>query len=77
MRIKQLIEFARQLGCYIVEDGYDSEFRYEGPPINSLQGLDPAQVIYIGTFSKILSPTLRLGCLILLPTLVEHCKKIK
>ncbi|SUV09006.1 GntR family transcriptional regulator [Cytobacillus firmus] len=73
----QLIQFARKANCYIVEDDYDSEFRYQGAPINSLQGLDPDRVVYIGTFSKILSPALRLGYLILPPSLTKRCKDLK
>jgi GntR family transcriptional regulator/MocR family aminotransferase len=75
-RIK-LIEFARNNDCFIVEDDYDSEFRYEGSPISSLQGLDQDRTIYIGTFSKILSPALRLGYLILPPNLIEKCRNLK
>ncbi|PLR76267.1 GntR family transcriptional regulator [Bacillus sp. V3-13] len=73
----QLIQFARMADCYIVEDDYDSEFRYHGAPIKSLQGLDPERVVYIGTFSKILSPALRLGYLILPPALTERVKDLK
>ncbi|NLY80816.1 MAG: PLP-dependent aminotransferase family protein [Lysinibacillus sp.] len=73
----RLIEYARKMDCYIVEDDYDSEFRYESPPISSLQGLDPERTIYIGTFSKILSPALRLGYLILPPTLIKRCRELK
>ncbi|EIJ81732.1 transcriptional regulator, GntR family with aminotransferase domain protein [Bacillus methanolicus PB1] len=73
----QLIQFARKVDCFIVEDDYDSEFRYQGAPIHSLQGLDPDRVIYIGTFSKILSPALRLGYLILPPSLTKRCKELK
>jgi GntR family transcriptional regulator/MocR family aminotransferase len=73
----QLIEYARKTDCYIVEDDYDSEFRYEGPPVSSLQGLDPNRTIYIGTFSKILSPALRLGYLILPPALIERGRSLK
>lgn len=73
----QLMQFARKVDCFIVEDDYDSEFRYEGAPINSLQGLDPDRVIYIGTFSKILSPALRLGYLILPPSITKRCKDLK
>jgi len=73
----QLIQYARQAGCYIVEDDYDSEFRYDSPPISSLQGLDPQRVIYVGSFSKILSPGLRLGYLILPPELVQRYQEAK
>lgn len=73
----QLIQLARTSECYIVEDDYDSEFRYNETPISSLQGLDPSKVIYIGTFSKNLSPALRLGYLILPFQLVERCRSLK
>lgn len=73
----QLIQFARKADCFIVEDDYDSEFRYQGAPISSLQGLAPDRVIYVGTFSKILSPALRLGYLILPPSLIQQCKDAK
>lgn len=73
----QLLQFARAADCYVIEDDYDSEFRYTGSPISSLQGLDPQRVIYIGTFSKILSPALRLGYLVLPPELVAQARKVK
>jgi GntR family transcriptional regulator / MocR family aminotransferase len=73
----ELIQYARSKGCYIIEDDYDSEFRYQGPPISSLQGLDPDRVIYIGSFSKILFPALRLGYMILPPALIERCRDLK
>lgn len=73
----ELIQFARNADCFIVEDDYDSEFRYQGAPISSLQGLDPDRVIYVGTFSKILSPALRLGYLILPPSLIKQSKDLK
>jgi GntR family transcriptional regulator/MocR family aminotransferase len=67
-----LLEWAGRSGAWIVEDDYDSEFRYSGRPIASLQGLDfTSRVIYVGTFSKILFPSLRLGYLVLPPDLVE------
>jgi GntR family transcriptional regulator/MocR family aminotransferase len=73
----QLIQYARAVNCFIVEDDYDSEFRYEGAPVSSLQGLDPERVIYIGTFSKILSPGLRVGYLVLPSSIIEQCRKLK
>ncbi|MCS1381789.1 PLP-dependent aminotransferase family protein [Lysinibacillus sphaericus] len=73
----QLINYARHKECYLVEDDYDSEFRYEGPPVSSLQGLDPHRVLYIGSFSKILSPALRIGYLVLPIDLVEKCRQLK
>jgi GntR family transcriptional regulator/MocR family aminotransferase len=73
----ELIQYARAKECYIIEDDYDSEFRYQGPPISSLQGLDSGRVIYIGSFSKILFPALRLGYMILPPGLVERCRDLK
>ncbi|ULL16347.1 PLP-dependent aminotransferase family protein [Paenibacillus sp. H1-7] len=64
-----LIRFARETGCYIVEDDYDSEFRYYGDPVAPLYAMDPDRVIYVGTFSKVLFPALRIGYVILPPTL--------
>ncbi len=72
-----LINFARATDCYLVEDDYDSEFRYSGPPVSSLQGLDPERVIYIGTFSKILSPALRIGYMILPSSLIASSRQTK
>jgi len=69
----QLVDWAQNSGSWILEDDYDSEFRYESQPIASLQGLDPnSRVIYIGTFSKILFPSLRLGYLVVPPDLIER-----
>lgn len=60
-RRNALLGWARAHRAWVVEDDYDSELRYEGYPFPSLQGLDPEHVIYLGTFSKILFPSLRLG----------------
>lgn len=73
----QLVNYSRKTNCYLIEDDYDSEFRYEGSPVSSLQGLDPERVIYIGSFSKILSPSLRMGYLVLPSHLVEKCRRVK
>lgn len=67
-----LLEWAKAANAYILEDDYDSEYRFAGRPVATLQGLDNTdRVIYVGTFSKILAPALRLGYLILPPLLVE------
>jgi GntR family transcriptional regulator / MocR family aminotransferase len=69
----QLLAWAHSCGAWIVEDDYDSEYRYESMPVSSLQGLDrESRVIYIGTFSKVLFPSLRLGYLVIPPDLVER-----
>lgn len=62
----RLIEWAEDGGNYILEDDYDSELRYHGKPLPSLQGLRPGgNIIYLGTFSKVLSPTLRISYMVL------------
>src|SRR5437588_5668526 len=71
-RRKALIEFAESRDGYILEDDYNSEFRFDGPPLPCLQGLDHAgRVIYAGTMSKILYPSLRLGFVVAPPPLVD------
>lgn len=72
-----LLGLAQQHSAWIIEDDYDSEFRYTSAPIASLQGLmDNAPVIYVGTFSKVLYPGLRLGYLVLPPSLVANFQRI-
>ena len=69
----QLLDWAESNGSWIIEDDYDSEYRYEGMPVTSLQGLDRnSRVVYIGTFSKVLFPSLRLGYLVIPEDLVER-----
>ena len=67
-----LIETARTTNSWIIEDDYDSEYRYSGHPLASLQGLDHnGRVLYVGTFSKTIFPSLKLGCLVVPPDLVD------
>jgi GntR family transcriptional regulator/MocR family aminotransferase len=71
-RRRMLLEYARQHQCWIIEDDYDSEFRYGSRPLASLQGLDTAgQVIYVGSFGKTLFPGLRIGYLVVPEALAE------
>jgi GntR family transcriptional regulator / MocR family aminotransferase len=68
----ELLHWASRAGAFIIEDDYDGEYRYEGPPLQALAGLDcEGRVIYVGTFSKILFPALRLAYLVLPELLVE------
>lgn len=72
----KLIEWAASSGKYIIEDDYDSELRYSGKPIPSLQGLRPGgNIIYLGTFSKILSPALRVSYLVLPHSLLAEYRR--
>jgi GntR family transcriptional regulator/MocR family aminotransferase len=64
-RRQSLIEFARQRNAVIVEDDYDGEFRYDGTPLQALRTPDAADVVfYVGTFSKCMLPSLRLGYIV-------------
>jgi len=60
-----LIRYARKNNIYLIEDDYDSEFRYSGTPVAPLYSMDQQHVIYVGTFSKMLFPALRIGYVIL------------
>jgi GntR family transcriptional regulator/MocR family aminotransferase len=69
----QLLNWAQSSGAWIIEDDYDSEYRYESQPVASLQGLDAnSRVIYIGTFSKVLFASLRIGYIVIPPDLVDR-----
>ncbi len=70
-RRKALIAWANHTRSWIVEDDYDSELRYAGHPFPSMQGLSPSRVLYLGTFSKVLFPSLRLGYVIAPSLLIE------
>lgn len=74
----QLLNWAQRSGAWIIEDDYDSEYRYESMPVASLQGLDHnSRVIYIGTFSKVLFPSLRLGYVVIPPDLVDRFVSVR
>src|SRR5262249_9899932 len=69
----QLLDWAHRSNAWIIEDDYDNEYRYESMPIASMQGLDShSRVIYIGTFSKTLFPSLRLGYIVIPHDLVNR-----
>jgi GntR family transcriptional regulator / MocR family aminotransferase len=69
----QLLNWAHSAGAWVIEDDYDSEFRFESLPISSMYGLDlNARVIYIGTFSKVLFPSLRLGYMVIPADLMDR-----
>jgi len=69
----ELLEWARGAGALIFEDDYDSEYRYSARPVPSLQGLDPdGQVLFFGTFSKVLFPSLRIAYLVIPHDLVDR-----
>jgi len=74
----QLLDWAQSTGSWLIEDDYDSEFRFETMPVASLQGIDRhARVIYIGTFSKTLFPSLRLGYMVVPRDLVDRFVSVR
>ncbi|HJZ66090.1 MAG TPA: PLP-dependent aminotransferase family protein [Candidatus Acidoferrum sp.] len=74
----QLLDWAHRSGAWIIEDDYDNEYRYESMPIGSLQGLDRhSRVIYIGTFSKTLFPSVRIGYVVIPRDLVARFVSVR
>ena len=74
----ELLAWARHTSSWIIEDDYDAEFRYDLPPVEAVQALDTeGRVLYAGTFSKVLFPSLRLGYLVLPPALVAPFRTAK
>ena len=74
----ELVDWAKRVGAWIFEDDYDSEFRHAGAPLASLQGIDDGgRVVYLGTFSKALTPALRVGYVVAPPALVEPIVEVK
>ncbi len=77
-RRQELLQWAARHRAWIIEDDYDGEFRYGQRPIDALQAIDKdGRVIYVGRFSKALSPQLRLGYLVMPPELVTVCRQAK
>jgi GntR family transcriptional regulator/MocR family aminotransferase len=71
-----LVAQARAAGAWIIEDDYDSEFRNQGTPLSAVQGLaEDAPVIYLGTFSKVLFPALRIGFMVVPPALAPVLRR--
>jgi GntR family transcriptional regulator/MocR family aminotransferase len=74
----ELLEAAERFGAYVIEDDYDSEFQFQGRPVAALQGLDPeGRVLYVGTFSKILQPGLRVGYAVAPSALTEPLARMQ
>ncbi|WP_245601117.1 MocR-like pyridoxine biosynthesis transcription factor PdxR [Marinobacterium jannaschii] len=74
----ELLQWSEQNGAWIIEDDYDSEFRFDGPPLTALQGMGGEnQVIYLGTFSRILHPSIRLGYAVLPQALVRSFEQAR
>jgi GntR family transcriptional regulator/MocR family aminotransferase len=74
----ELLSWATQYDAYIMEDDYDSDFRFVGSPLTALKGLDRNErVIYLGTFSKCMGPGLRLGYVVVPRQLAENARRMK
>jgi GntR family transcriptional regulator/MocR family aminotransferase len=75
-RRRLLLDYAASKGSWILEDDYDSEFRFDGHPLSSLQGMDQnGRVLYLGTFSKVMYPGIKLGYLVVPTDLAESFKR--
>jgi GntR family transcriptional regulator/MocR family aminotransferase len=74
----ELLRWAERESAYVLEDDYNSEFRYDGRPLAAVQGLDrSSRVLYAGTFSKVLFPALRIGYLVVPPSMVPALTAVR
>ncbi len=76
-RRRELVDWATRTDGLLIEDDYDSEFRYDREPVRALQGLRPDRVAYLGTVSKTLAPALRLGWVVVPDWLVDELRQAK
>lgn len=75
-RRQALLRWAEKAGCVVIEDDYDSEFRFAGRPIPTLQSIDTrGRVVYMNTFSQTISPSMRMGFMVLPPRLLEQYRR--
>ena len=75
-RRQALLRWAERADGVVIEDDYDSEFRFTGRPIPTLQSIDPAgRVVYMNTFSQTISPSMRVGFMVLPPRLLERYRR--
>lgn len=76
-RRRKLIALANRSGAYLIEDDYDSEFRFRGAPVPPMHALAPDRVVYVGTFSKTLTPGLRIGFAVIPWPLIDAFARMK
>ena len=74
-RRQELLRWAQEGGNWIIEDDYDSEFRFDAHPMSAMQSLDPSRVIYMNSFSKTLAPSIRISYLVLPEQLMAEFKR--
>jgi GntR family transcriptional regulator/MocR family aminotransferase len=73
----ELVQYARDRASFVVEDDYDTEFRFTGSPVGSIQELAPDRVIYIGSFSKTIFPGLRVAFVVLPSEVIDRARETK
>jgi len=74
----RLLAWARDNGAWVVEDDYDGAYRYDTPSVSSLQGIDlDTRVIYIGTFSRVIFPSVRVSYIVIPPDLIERFMAVR